>query len=59
MNDDVASGVVYQGVIHLFRDGVADRDSVVRTLFHELLHFCICFIEHFVLIANLQVVTTY
>lgn len=40
MNDDqVSSGVVFQGRIHLFRDGLADEAAVVRTLFHEMFHY--------------------
>lgn len=35
----VASGAVHGGRIHLFRDGLADRPAVVRTLWHELFHF--------------------
>lgn len=34
-----ASGMVYQGRIHFFRDGLADRAAVARTLWHELLHY--------------------
>lgn len=33
------SGMVYQGRIHLFRDGLADRDAAARTLWHEMLHY--------------------
>ncbi len=38
-DDGVTSGAVYNGRIHLFRDGLTDRAAVVRTLWHELLHF--------------------
>ncbi|MDP2830266.1 MAG: hypothetical protein Q8O37_16890 [Sulfuricellaceae bacterium] len=38
-DDGVVSGAVHGGKIHLFRDGLADRSAVVRTLWHELLHF--------------------
>lgn len=38
-DDGVTSGAVYDGRIHLFRDGLADRAAVERTLWHELLHF--------------------
>ena len=36
---EVASGSVYNGRIHLFRNGLTDRAAVQRTLWHELLHF--------------------
>ena len=40
LNDGaVASGMTYQGKIHLFRDGLRDSASVTRTLWHELLHY--------------------
>jgi len=38
-DDGVTSGAVHGGRIHLFRDGLTDRAAVVRTLWHELLHF--------------------
>ena len=38
-DDGVISGAVYNGRIHLFRDGLADISAVQRTLWHELLHF--------------------
>ncbi|MHB0986900.1 MAG: hypothetical protein ACYC05_15090 [Sulfuricella sp.] len=38
-DNGVASGAVYNGRIHLFRDGLADRAAMVRAMWHELLHF--------------------
>lgn len=37
--DDGVAGAVHQGAIYLFRDQLASRLDVQRTLFHELLHY--------------------
>ena len=34
-----ASGMVRDGSIYLFRDGLKDIKDVEKTLWHELLHF--------------------
>ena len=34
-----ASGMVRDGKIHLFRDGLKDVADVEETLWHELLHY--------------------
>ncbi len=39
MQGYLTSGVTMNGRIHLFRDGLRDRATVARTLWHELLHF--------------------
>lgn len=38
-DNGVTSGVVKDGVIYLFRDGLANRAKVAMTLWHEMLHF--------------------
>jgi len=38
-NAGVAGGMVRDGKIHLFRDGLTDSADVVRVLWHELLHY--------------------
>jgi hypothetical protein len=38
-DDGVASGIVHKGRIYLIREGLDGRSAVVRTLWHELLHF--------------------
>ena len=35
----VASGMVHDGKIHLFREGIGDSAAATRTLWHELLHY--------------------
>jgi len=37
--DDHVSGAVHRGRVHLFLDELADRPALVRTLWHELLHY--------------------
>jgi len=34
-----ASGLLFNGSLYLFRNGLANRSDVVKTLWHELLHF--------------------
>lgn len=38
-DSDAVAGAVYQGRIYLFRDQLATRFDVQKTLFHELLHY--------------------
>ena len=37
--DDLISGAVHRGRVHIFIDQIPNRAAAVRTLFHELLHY--------------------
>jgi hypothetical protein len=38
-DNGVTPGFTYKGTVHLVREGLPDRAEVLRTLWHELLHF--------------------